>query len=239
MSNDFGLTRGDSNGEPGAVTVVMTEGERLAQEMTSLYQESVRAIFEDDSMVFHIVPMADYDGESFISSSGTDPDLDMAAEAICGTQVNAMDCVVVLGSDVLGQQRTEDEMAQVAITHLAAHIESVWNVTDSDMGWVRKPIGSTVIAGILTCAHPILSAIDDDGAIISRVKDRAITELVRNKHHANQQATQAITKICEEAAETNGGYLALPANVNDLISASREMFCNTVDQMESRPMGTV
>lgn len=239
MSNDFGLNRGVGNGETRTVTVATTEGERLAREMTSLYQESVRSIFDDDSMVFHIVPMADYDGESFISSSGTDPDLDMAAEAICGTQVNEMDCVVVLGSDVLGQPRTEDEMAQVAIDHLSQHIDSVWSVTDSDMGWVKKPIGSTVIAGLLTCAHPVLSAIDDDGEIISRVKDRAITELVRNKHQANKQATQAITKICEEAAETNGGYLALPANVNDLISASREVFCNTVDRMESRPMGIV
>lgn len=239
MSNDFGLNGVDGGTGTRTVNAASTDGERLAREMTSLYEESVRSIFNDDTMVFHIVPMADFDGDSFISSSGTDPDLDMAAEAICGTQVNDMDCVVVLGSDVLGQPRTEDEMAQVAIEHLSEHIDSVWNVTDSDMGWVKKPIGSTVIAGLLTCAHPVLSAIDDDGEIISRVKDRAITELVRNKHQANQQATQAITKICEEAAETNGGYLALPANVNDLISASREVFCNTVDRMESRPMGVV
>lgn len=130
-------------------------------------------------------------------------------------------------------------MAQIAIEHLSSHLDNVWPVADANMGMVRKTIGSTVFAGLLTCAHPVLAAIDGDGEIINNVKEKAITALAVQKFQANAQATTAITRICEEAVETSGGYLALPANVTDLVSAGREVFCDVVDRMETRPMGVV
>jgi hypothetical protein len=163
----------------------------------------------------------------------------MAAEAICETDINDMDCVVVLGADVLKVERTEDEMAQIAIEHLSSHLDNVWPVADANMGMVRKTIGSTVFAGLLTCAHPVLAAIDSDGEIINSVKEKAITALAAHKFHANNQTATAITRICEEAVETNGGFLALPANITDLVSAGREVFCDVVDRMETRPMGII
>ncbi|MGS4989928.1 hypothetical protein ACVDG9_18335 [Roseibium sp. RP-7] len=97
----------------------------IAIEMADLYRESVAAILEDDTMVFHVLPMTDVAG-TFISSMGVDPDLDKSAEAICGTTLNYMDCVVVLGSDILREHRTGEEMAEIAIGHIEQHINTVW-----------------------------------------------------------------------------------------------------------------
>ncbi len=97
----------------------------LAAKMMDLYRESVEAILEDDTMVFHVLPMADV-AKTFISSKGADPDLDKTAEAACGTTLNDMDCVVVLGSDVLGAQRSEEEMVEIAVGHIEQHINVIW-----------------------------------------------------------------------------------------------------------------
>lgn len=104
MSTEFGLNK--ATAEADIRDTATSETDRIATEMTSLYKDSVNAIFQDDTMVFHVLPMPEYDGESFISTKGVDPDLDMAAEAICGTDVNDMDCVVVLGADILSVERT-------------------------------------------------------------------------------------------------------------------------------------
>ena len=102
----------------------------LAAEMADLYRESVAAILEDDTMVFHVLPMTDVAG-TFISSKGGDPDLDKSAEAICGTTLNDMDCVVVLGSDILREHLNDEEMAEITIGHIEQHINAVWTAAET------------------------------------------------------------------------------------------------------------
>lgn len=211
----------------------------LAVEMTALYREVVAGIVDDDATAFHVLPIPDFEGDSFISSKGIDPDLDMAAEAICGIPMNDTDCVVVLGKGVLEEHRNEEEMVEIVIDHIEQHINSVWEVGDPNMGWVNRPITSALISSLLTCAHPVLSLIDYDDEMVIKVKDKAITSVTQHRFHANPQTKAAIERICEEAAGTNGGYLALPVRVSDLVSASQEIFCDVVDRMETRPMGTV
>lgn len=133
----------------------------ITAEMADRYSESVAAILGDDTIVFHVLPIT-ASLETVIRNKGPNPNFDADAEALCGQAVNDMDCMVILGSDILTKLRTREQMAEVAIDHIERHINAVWppaeTPVEAEQAWQRG--WALDLAAFLTTAD--LSTDDND-----------------------------------------------------------------------------
>lgn len=219
-----------------------------AIEMRDLYLECVSHLLQDDMFRFHVLMMPGMWGEHFIVSAGEDPDLDAAVEHMTGNTVGPLDCIAVLGRDLLSTLRSEDEMTEVVAADVARHVNNLWPMADRSTGWVGPHLGRAAIAGMLTMAHPILRSEGYVTEVTSRIKYDAFGAMVSEDYRytsveglrrENAPAIESVDRICERVAATNGEYLSLPVRVADLIDAGRSLLSTVLDDMEVRPVGVI
>jgi len=220
----------------------------IALEMRDMYLECVSHLLQDDMFGFHVLMMPGMWGEHFVVAAGDDPDLDEAVERMTGTPVGPMDCIAVLGRDVLTKRRNEDEMTELVANDIAKHVNRLWPMAERSTGWVGSHLGRAAVAGMLTMAHPILRGAAYLADVTSRLKSNALGTMVTEEYRytsveglrrENGPAVEAVDRICDRAAATNGEYLSLPVRVADLIDAGRSLLSTVLDDMEVRPNGVI
>jgi hypothetical protein len=215
-----------------------------ALEMRDLYLECVSHLLQDDMFRFHVLMMPGMWGEHFTVTAGDDPDLDAAVERMTGSPVGPMDCIAVLGRDVLTNLRSEDEMTELVVADIARHVNRLWPVADRSSGWVGPHLGRTAVAGMLSMAHPVMRSASQS----ARIKDEVLCAMVSEEYRyssvdglrrENGPAVEAVDLICDRVAKTNGEFLSLPVRIADLIDAGRSLLSSVLDDMEVRPVGVI
>lgn len=216
----------------------------IAVEMRDLYLECVSHLIRDEAFRLHTLMMPGRWGEHFVEVGGNDPELDAAIERLTGSRVESMDCIIVLGRDILSVRRNEDEMTEIVAADLSIFVNMAWSIADRSTGWVGSHLGMTAVLGMLTMAHPILRA---GGDRIARLKDEVITAMAAKAGYTSAQdmsrengpAAEAVGLVCDRVTATNGEYLSLPVRLIDLVDAGRGLLSRIIDDMVARPIGIV
>jgi len=220
----------------------------VAIEMRDLYLECVSHLVRDEAFRFHVLMMPNMKCDHFVVSAGDDPEMDEAVERMTGKAVGPMDCIAVLGDDVLGMLRTEDEMTEIVVADIAQHVNRLWPVADRSSGWVGPHLSLAAIRGMITMAHPILRSMSGQseaaqGIMADTLKDMASHMYryasVDSLRRENGPAVAAVDQICKRVAETNGEYLSLPVRITDIVDAGRTLLSSVLDEMDVRPVGVI
>jgi len=219
-----------------------------AIEMRDLYLECASHLVRDEAFRIHVLMMPDMHSDHFVVSAGDDPDLDRAVERMTGNTVGPMDCIAVLGSDVLGMHRNEDEMTEIVLADIAQHINRLWPVADRSSGWVGPHLSLAAIRGMLTMAHPILRSTAGQTEAAHGIMADALKGMASHMYRyasvdglrrENAPAVAAVDRICKRVAETNGEYLSLPVRITDIVDAGRALLSSVLDEMDVRPVGVI
>jgi len=220
----------------------------LAVEMRDLYLECASHLVRDEAFRIHVLMMPDMQADHFVVSAGDDPDLDQAVERMTGKAVGPMDCIAVLGRDVLGMLRNEDEMTEIVVADIAQHVNRLWPVADRASGWVGPHLSLAAIRGMLTMAHPILRSSGGQSEVAHGIMADTLKDMASHMYRyasidglrrENGPAVAAVDKICQRVAQTNGEYLSLPVRIVDIVDAGRALLSSVMDEMDVRPVGLI
>jgi hypothetical protein len=211
--------------------------------MGDLYSECIRQIINDDEVLFHVVMMPEMTGSHFVFSANEEEDLADGIEAILGVEIGPDDCIVLLGQQILLEERNEDEMMEIVLADVALHLDRLWPVTDETVGWMGRYIGAAAIASVIACSHDVLKMMSPADALVSRIKDMATKALLndmrvltpRLEMAQNRPSFEAIELVCDSAFDTQGCYLTLPNTARTLRNSAKCMFLEVVDGM-SEPL---
>jgi hypothetical protein len=227
---------------------VGAELEPLARQMGDLYEECIRQVISDDEVRFHVVRMPEMTGSHFVFSANApeEEDLANAVENIFGVEVGPDDCIILLGRELLLQDRNEDEMMEIVLADIALHLDRLWPVADSTCGWMGSYIGVAALASIIACSHDVLKMLSPPDALVNRIKDLASDAIRHDKRlrtpkleiAQNRSAFDAIEMVCDHAYETQGAYLTLPNTARTLRNAAKSVFIEIVDGM-AQPLRTL
>lgn len=229
-----------------SAAVVSRDGASSARKSAcDLYLSCCRQIL-GAGMTVHALVMPDIKGRTLPMNADEDIDLREAVENITGNVVNRGDLVVLLGSELVDDPSVlEAQMLMFAISDIALHLDSLYPASDLTAGWMGKHIGTAATAAAMVGAHPVLRALIPDGAAMETVKTMATQNMskgmsVRTKDCRQtdlqaRPAMQAIDIVCEQAMETHGGYLTLPAAAEDIANAAKMLLLDAMDGLVNTP----
>jgi len=214
-----------------------------------LYRECVGQILEDWEMQVHVLMMPEMRGTNLVYTADEEEDIAASVEAITGTQVGALDMIVVIGKDLLDREVGEDEMLEIAMNDLAVHLDKLWPVADRTAGWAGKHIGWAAVAATISGAHGVLRLLEPAEAIMERIQDAANSGMVgeiRMKSgkmelmmEQNRTAFEAVRVICRTAFDTYGDYLPLPADGRRIAETAKAIFLQSTDSLPASPRGVL
>ncbi|NTF17460.1 hypothetical protein G6L37_03435 [Agrobacterium rubi] len=224
-----------------------TQLDLLALQMVDLYSDCVRQVINDDEVRYHLVAMPEMAGSHYVFSvCAGEEDLADDVERLLGVEIGPDDCIVLLGREMLGKERNEDEMMKIVLADMALHLDRLWPVADETSGWIGSYIGYAAIASIIGSAHDVLKMLAPHGAVVEEIKTTSEEALMADKRFRdpkmeipqNRLAFEAIDLVCDKALETQGCYITLPNTSRNLRNAAKSLFIETVDGM-SQPLRTV
>lgn len=210
-----------------------------------LYLECCRQVIRPDDFTIHALMMPAMAGSTIVYTVEESEGMAEEVEALTGNEVCEGDMVVVLGRDLLDGDLGENEMLEMALADIANHINSVWPTADRTSGRIGRHIGWAAVAGIIAGSHPVLRLLEPNDAVMDRIKDAAgdgiIAEIkgrTKDDRQAvlqNRPAMEAVETVCNQALETYGNYISLPATGLTIAAAAKSTFLSAVDSMVHPP----
>jgi len=210
-----------------------------------LYLECCRQVIRSDDFNIHALMTPGMAGTSIVYVAEDEEGLAEEVEALTGAEVEEGDMVVLLGRDILEGDHGETEMLELALGDIAGHINRIWPAADRTSGKLGRHIGWAAVAGIIAGSHPVLRLLEPNDTIMERIKDTAgdgIVAEIRGRTKDDRQAVlqnrpamEAVENICNEALETYGNYISLPATGSAIATAAKSVFLSAVDSMVHAP----
>lgn len=212
------------------VPISRDEAPPLALAMADLYLECVRQLLLPGDIDFHLLLMSGMNGTTVVYSGFKDDDMDVDVAELLNESVADRDCVVLLGDDLLGRERGEKEMLEVAVVDVARHLTSVERIYQGSRCKVHKPIGFAAIASTLAAAHDAIHLDRRRSALNLAIADRAKREIdsaARLDSEIDLQTSRygkrLVDTICMEALKSRGRYITLPNEAPVIALVAKEM----------------
>lgn len=210
-----------------------------------LYLECCGQVIREDDFKVHALMMPTMAGAAIVYAVDEEEGMADEVSALTGAEVNEGDMIVVLGRDLLEADFGENEMLEAALANIAGHINRIWPVADRTSGRLGRHIGWAATAGIIAGSHEVLRMLEPNDAVMDRIKDMAVNGIVleirgrtRDDRQAvlqNRPAMEAVENVCNQALETYGNYISLPATGADIAAAAKSVFLSAVDSMVHAP----
>ncbi len=219
----------------------------LALGMASLYKECLSQIVKDENIAFHVLMMPTMTGHHYTYALQDEEDLAQDIANLHNVVIRPNDCLVILGHDILNQDISEDEMLRIVLSDVAFHIRRLKQITHDKHSCHGKIISWAAITSVLVAAHPIMrtfTGIDDSGPSIEvltfkeEIRRRAVKALeIDRKYNAltpesmcEKIAAKIIGRVCAVSEKTKGGYISLPASIDQIQEVASELVFDAVNE---------